>query len=180
MLVGNLLVIDDSTVFRSLTKGPMAFPQVFEEIIDFIRNDTNSSYKISVGTDSQVGSKTVFVSCIHVHRLGKGAIGFLHKCEMQRPVRNLREKIYMETCSSLQLAYLFDDNRIKRIYQNFGRCDEMKGISFEFHIDVGTKGQTKALINEMVGMVKGLNFVPKIKPDSYCASSFADKYTKAM
>jgi len=32
----------------------------------------------------------------------------------------------------------------------------------------------------MVGMVKGLNFVPKIKPESYCASCFADRYTKAM
>lgn len=180
MLIGNVLVIDESTVFRSLSKGSMTFSQVFEEIIDFIRSDTGASYRISVGTDSQVGSKTVFVSCIHVHRLGKGAIGFLHKCEMQRPVINLREKIYLETCSSLQLAYLFDDERVQRIYQTFGKCDEARGISFEFHIDVGSKGQTKALINEMVGMVKGLNFVPKIKPDSYCASSFADKYTKAM
>jgi predicted RNase H-related nuclease YkuK (DUF458 family) len=55
-----------------------------------------------------------------------------------------------------------------------------KGITFEFHIDIGKKGETKVLINEMVGMVKGLNFVPKIKPDSFCASCFADRYTKAI
>jgi len=46
-------------------------------------------------------------------------------------------------------------------------------VTFEFHIDIGKRGETKALINEMVGMVSGLNFIPKIKPDSYCASCFA-------
>lgn len=180
MLLGNALTIDESTVFRSLKKDGLNFEQVCCDIIEFIKADTDCSYSISVGTDSQVGTKTVFVSCILIHRIGKGAIGFLHKYDMQRPVMNLREKIYLETCASLQLAYLFDEERIKRIYQAVGSGVQSRGITFEFHIDVGTKGQTKSLINEMVGMVKGLNFVPKIKPDSYCASTFADKYTKAM
>lgn len=180
MLLGNSLTIDENTIFRSMKKNGLHFEQVFCDIIEFIKADTDSSYRISVGTDSQVGSKTVFVSCIHIHRIGKGAIGFLHKYEMQRPVINLREKIYLETCASLQLAYLFDNNRMKRINQAIDQNKHRKTISFEFHIDIGTKGQTKSLINEMIGMVKGLNFLPKIKPDSYCASSFADKYTKAM
>lgn len=180
MLLGNVLSFDENTVFRSIGKGYLTFEQVYEEIIGFIKSDSNCSYRISVGTDSQVGSSTVFVSCILVHRVGKGAIGFLHKSEIARPIRNLREKIYLETCASLQLAYLFDEERINKIYKAVGGDGKSRGVTFEFHIDVGTKGQTKSLINEMVGMVKGLNFVPKIKPDSYCASSFADKYTKAM
>ncbi|MCX7710052.1 MAG: ribonuclease H-like YkuK family protein [Clostridia bacterium] len=175
MLLGNSIVIDESTTFRSLRKGEVTFNDVYADILEFIGGDLNCAYRISIGSDSQVSSKSVFVTCIHVHRIGKGAIGFLHKSEMQRPIRNLREKIYLETCTSLQLAYLFDDEKICRIKEMLG-----KNISFEFHIDVGTKGQTKALISEMVGMVKGLNFEPKIKPDSYCASCFADKYTKAM
>ena len=180
MLLGNSLTIDENTVFRSMKKDGLNFEQVFRDIMDFIRADTDSSYRISVGTDSQVGSKTVFVSCIHVHRIGKGAIGFLHRYDIQRPVTNLREKIYLETCASIQLAYLFGEDRMKRIRQAVCKNGKKEGISFEFHIDVGTKGPTKSLINEMVGMVKGLNFIPKIKPDSYCASSFADKFTKAM
>ncbi len=180
MLLGNALIIDENTVFRSLKKDALNFEQVCCDIIEFIKADTDCSYRISVGTDSQVGTKTVFVSCILIHRIGRGAIGFLHKYELERPVLNLREKIYLETCASLQLAYLFDEERMKRIRQAVGPCGENKGVFFEFHIDVGTKGPTKNLINEMVGMVKGLNFIPKIKPDSYCASSFADKYTKAM
>mgnify|MGYP000217862689 CR=1 FL=1 len=115
MLLGNALVIDKNTIFRNLRNDRMNFDQLYEEIINFIKADTNSSYKISVGTDSQVADKTVFVSCILVHRVGKGATGFLHKCEIQRPVRNLREKIYLETCASLQLAYLFDEEKIEHI-----------------------------------------------------------------
>lgn len=180
MLLGKSLYIDENTVFRSLKKDGLNFEQVCCDIIEFIKADTDCSYRISVGTDSQVGSKTVFVSCILIHRVGRGAIGFLHKYEMQRPVLNLREKIYLETCASLQLAYLFDEERMKRICQAVGSGGQGRGVTFEFHIDVGTKGQTKSLISEMVGMVKGLNFIPKIKPDSFCASTFADKYTKAM
>lgn len=180
MLLGNALSFEENTVFRSLGKGFMTFGEVYEEIIRFIKDDLNCSYRISIGTDSQVGSVTVFVTCIHVHRIGKGAIGFLHKSEIPRAVKSLREKIYLETCASLQLAYLFDDERINRIYKIIGANKKTRGIAFEFHIDVGTNGQTKGLINEMVGMAKGLNFIPKIKPDSYCASCFADRYTKAM
>lgn len=182
MLSGNTVELNENSIFRSLGKGDVTFKEAFDEIIKFVKADTNSSYKISIGTDSQVGNSTLFVTCIHVHRVGKGAIGFLHKSLMARPIKNLREKIYMETCISLQLAYLFDEEKIDHIYKALGKDGQSsaKGITFEFHIDIGAKGETKALINEMVGMVSGLNFIPKIKPDSYCASSFADRYTKAI
>lgn len=182
MLSGNTIEFDENSVFRSLGKGDVTFKEAFAEIVKFIKADTNSSYKISIGTDSQVGNGTLFVTCIHVHRVGKGAIGFLHRSLMSRPIKNLREKIYMETCISLQLAYLFDEEKIGLIYEALGQNDKSrtKGVAFEFHIDIGKKGETKTLINEMIGMVSGLNFIPKIKPDSYCASSFADRYTKAI
>lgn len=121
MLLGNTLVFDESTVFRSLRKDNLTFDDVFENIVEFIKSDINSSYRISIGTDSQVGKGTVIVSCIHVHRIGKGAIGFLHKCYMSRALRNLREKIYMETCTSLQLAYLFEESKIKKITDMLGK-----------------------------------------------------------
>ncbi len=180
MLLGGSLTFDENTLFQSLQKHSMTLDDVCSDIINFIKNDTNSSYKISIGTDSQVGGKSVFVTCIHVHRIGKGAVGFLHRNEVPRVIRNLREKIYMETCASLQLAYMLEGDRMDRIRSAVGKNSKSKGVTFEFHIDVGTHGETKALINEMVGMVNGLDFIPRIKPDSYCASCFADKYTKAM
>lgn len=180
MLKGNNIILDQNTIFRSLAKGDLTFKEVLEEIVNYIKVDPNNLYKISIGTDSQVKISSVFVTCIHVHRVGKGAIGFLHKSEISRPIKNLREKIHMETCISLQLAYLFDEESMKRIFDALGIYRKKNGISYEFHIDVGPRGETKALINEMTGMVRGLNFTPKIKPESYCASCFADRYTKAI
>jgi predicted RNase H-related nuclease YkuK (DUF458 family) len=76
---------------------------------------------------------------------------------------------------------MFDEQKIYRINKVLGQHrDKGNEVTFEFHIDVGEKGETKTLIGEMVGMVKGLSFIPKIKPESYCASSFADRYTKAI
>jgi len=46
------------------------------------------------------------------------------------------------------------------------------------HIDVGTQGETKELIREIVGMVTGSGYQAAIKPDSFGASKVADKYTK--
>lgn len=177
-------LFDDSQpmAFKNTSKNYDSFDDVFRDIINFIWQDRDASYRISVGTDSQVCNKTVFVTCIHVHRVGKGAIGFLHRSEIPRRVKSLREKIYIETCLSLKVAYMFDDSKMKTIDDILTQSHKgkRKHVTFEFHIDIGEKGETKVLIGEMVGMVKGINFTPKIKPDSYCASSYADRYTKAM
>lgn len=172
----------DEMTFKSMRKSYNGFDEVFEDILGFIKEDRDASYRISVGTDSQVYDHTVFITCIHVHRIGKGAIGFLHRCEVPRRMNNLREKIYRETCLSLQVASLFDDSKMEKINSTIISPEDIggKNVSFEFHIDIGVNGETKTLINEMVGMVKGINFTPKIKPDSYCASCYADRYTKAM
>jgi uncharacterized protein len=180
MQPADVLCFDENTVFKSMRRDFLRFDDVYGEIINFINADSNSSYKISIGTDSQVARHTVYVSCIHVHRIGRGAIGFLHQGMLSRPIINLREKIFLETYASLQLAYMFDDDKISNLCRMVEGNNKSKGITFEFHIDIGTKGQTKTLINEMTGMVKGLSFIPKIKPDSYCASCFADRYTKTI
>ncbi len=51
-------------------------------------------------------------------------------------------------------------------------------LNVEIHLDVGENGPTKDLIKEVVGMVVGSGFAAKIKPDSYGASTVADRYTK--
>jgi len=48
---------------------------------------------------------------------------------------------------------------------------------FEIHVDVGENGATKAMIQELVGMVRAHNFEARIKPESYAASNVADKHT---
>lgn len=169
----------DTTIFHSVRFGAQPFHKIFRHIIDFIREDRGARYCISVGSDSQTSSKsTLFATCIIVHRIGKGAIGFYTRQRVGRPIMNLREKLSLETLSSLQLTYLFDEDRIGQIYDilSQGRGD----VDFEFHIDIGENGPTRAYISEMVGMAKGLYFIPRIKPESYCASSYADKHSKSL
>lgn len=47
----------------------------------------------------------------------------------------------------------------------------------EIHIDVGSLGPTRDMIKEVVGMVNGNGFTAKTKPESWGASSVADKHT---
>jgi len=44
----------------------------------------------------------------------------------------------------------------------------------EIHTDIGQVGETKEMIKEIVGMVKGNGFEVKIKPESFGATSVAD------
>jgi len=47
----------------------------------------------------------------------------------------------------------------------------------EIHIDVGALGPTRDMIREVVGMVNGNGFTARTKPESWGASSVADKHT---
>ena len=51
-------------------------------------------------------------------------------------------------------------------------------FNIEIHLDVGSNGATKTLVKEVVGMVSGSGYPCRIKPDSYGASTVADRYTK--
>jgi len=50
-------------------------------------------------------------------------------------------------------------------------------FNLTIHVDVGPNGETRQMIHEVVGMIKGSGFAVKTKPDSYGASSVADRHT---
>ena len=50
-------------------------------------------------------------------------------------------------------------------------------FDFEVHVDIGSKGKTKEMLQEIIGMVRGSGFNVKTKPESYGASKVADRYT---
>ncbi|OPY58666.1 MAG: hypothetical protein A4E55_00718 [Pelotomaculum sp. PtaU1.Bin035] len=154
--------------FISPSKGRMDFDEMMSDIIQYIKGLPTSSYKIIIGSDSQVKRETSFVSAIIVHRLGKGARYYYRK-KTQRKIKSLRQKIFYETALSLELGGM-----INKYFSNSGFDD----LKVEIHIDVGNHGETKNLIREVVGMVTGSGFRAKIKPDAYGASSVADKHTK--
>lgn len=154
--------------FVSPTKGVMDFEEVFQDVLAFASPYPLDNYRLIIGTDSQVSKdETCFVTALVVHREGKGG-RFYFSREKERHVRGLRQRIFYEASLSLALA-LEVTEALSFLGQDF---------NVEIHLDIGDKGATRDLIKEVVGMVVGSGFDARIKPDSYAATSVADRYTK--
>lgn len=154
--------------FVSPSKGPISFDEMFDDIIRFVQELPDCRYRVIIGTDSQFGSETAFVTAVIVHRHGRGA-RYYYCRDKERVGRSLRQRIFYEASRSLGIASLL----AARFAEN-GYAD----LDVEIHLDVGENGETRELIREVVGMVVGSGFDARIKPDSYGASKVADKYTK--
>lgn len=154
--------------FISPSRGVLSFDAMFQDILAFVEEVPQASYKLIVGTDSQTHDDICFVTAVIVHRLGKGARYYYQK-HRQRKIQSLRQKLFYETSLSLGVAGRLAD-RLNR--------DGCRSLNVEVHLDVGPNGETRDLIREIVGMVVGSGFSAKIKPESYGASKVADRYTK--
>lgn len=130
--------------------------------------DPGCLYKIIVGTDSQAvhNSTPDFVTALVVQRVGKGGRYFWRRTNAYF-VHNLRERIIQEVLLSIEAA-----NKLLELL----RAHPDLRFEFELHIDVGDNGKTNTLIAEVSGIVRGYNYPFKTKPESYAASSVADKH----
>lgn len=159
-------------MFTSPTKGELSLEGAVKEISNYINEEPDSFYRVVIGSDSQ-GKRTNgkeqldFVSAIVVHRVGRGARYFWRKEKLVKHI-SLKEKIYTETTMSLSLASEFVP--ILRAKVSPTKYD------FEIHIDVGPLGPTRDMIKEVVGMVQGSGYKARTKPESWGASSVADKH----
>lgn len=183
MINRNLYYLNNM-IFTNSTNHHMTFEDVFNNILFFIEQDPTALYKLAIGTDSHVKSFSRFISAIHLHRIGqdgigKGAWGCIKEYIVPRRISSLREKISFETSLTQELLFLFDYNRVSQILDILVPYSD-KGADFtiEAHIDIGRKGATRDLVSEMLGRFSGMDVETKIKPDSYAASSYADRYTK--
>ena len=159
--------------FYSPTKGSMTLGKIVNEITSFVDEDPKSFYSVVIGSDSQVkhnnGIKQCdFVTAIVVYRKGRGAKYFWKKEKVVK-VPVLRDRIYTETVRSLNTAHELVPVLMERIPED--------RYNFEIHIDVGPNGKTRDMIKEVVGMVNGYGYTAKTKPESWGASSVADKHT---
>ncbi|OGM20600.1 hypothetical protein A2955_03195 [Candidatus Woesebacteria bacterium RIFCSPLOWO2_01_FULL_37_19] len=159
--------------FYSPSKGSLNLAQIVSEVGSFVDEEPSSFYSLIIGTDSQTrrinGKAEIdFVSAIVIYRKGRGGRYFWKKeKKFQKPV--LRDKIYTETLMSLDLA--------QKIVPLVRKLISPAKYDLEIHIDVGSLGPTREMIREVVGMVTGNGFTAKTKPDSWGASSVADKHT---
>jgi predicted RNase H-related nuclease YkuK (DUF458 family) len=166
------LKVDSKKRFLSPSKGELSVTQTIDEIAHFVDEQSDDFYRLIIGTDSQTrrnGGKpeTDFVTAIVIYRKGRGARYFWRK-ERHNDIPRLRDKIYTETLMSLDFAQIIVPKIRKRI--------SPAKYDLEIHIDVGPLGPTREMIREVVGMVNGNGYVAKTKPESWGASSVADKY----
>jgi len=201
-LAVSLGVMTKQALFNSSYGLKLSIPQVVSEVVGFMKLDTKRRYKITIGSDSeQVGREDVgsrdhkgqtlqnfsskkvaggnltgkprssrgqadFVTAIVVHRVGNGGRYFWRRLEFGT-FHTLRDRIIKEVMLSLEIAQ-----------EVLAELKRMKNISFDFevHADVGENGETKAMIQEVVGMIRAYNFEPKTKPGSYAATNVADRH----
>ncbi len=78
---------------RSPTYGKVSYEKMIDIIKDFINESPDSTYHISVGTDSQNGNYTKMVIVIVVHRLGSGGI-FFYEIKNVKRIDNLSQKFF--------------------------------------------------------------------------------------
>ena len=76
-----------------------------------------------------------------------------------------------------EMVYMLNDELMDALYDFTSKYKNFD-CKLEAHIDVGTKGETRKLIREMVGYFEGIGIDAKIKPDSFVASSYANRYSK--
>ncbi len=158
----------EKLLFNSSLGLKFSVNQVVSEVIRFMEGDLKRRYKITIGTDSLrlVDGRADFVTAVVVHRVGNGGRYFWRRLELGK-FHTLRDRIIKEVLLSLEVAQKILDE-----FQNFKKVD----FDFEIHADIGEHGPTKAMINEVVGMIRAYNFEARTKPESYAASHVADRH----
>lgn len=147
----------------------LEIPEIVREILAFMRADEKRHYKVIIGTDSEhlVTKNADFVTAVVVHRVGNGGRYFWRHIELGK-FHTLRDRIIQEVLLSLEIA--------KEVLVELRKEAYMIPWEFEIHADVGENGATKALIQEVVGMIRANNFEARTKPNSYAASKVADRH----
>jgi hypothetical protein len=161
--------------FYNPTKGNLSVQDVMDEMISYLKEKPEKFYDIIVGCDSSSGQEPHFPVAVVVLRVGEGGRFFLKKIGYHnRKFYNWKERILEEVLLSCELALYLRENFEKRIKA----VDSSLRYQFRYiHADVGEAGQTKDMIKEVTGLIRGNGFEPKIKPESFAASVVADRYT---
>jgi predicted RNase H-related nuclease YkuK (DUF458 family) len=155
--------------FESPTEGRLSLEQMFGSIMAYIEADPDARYQLIVGSDSHTRHESYFVTAIVICRVGKGGRFFFSRSR-RRAIRSLRQKVMFETSLSLTVA--------ARVTELLEASNVTEHVDVEIHIDVGTTGETRDLIHEIVGMVTGSGYRARIKPNAFGASTVADRFTK--
>ena len=163
--------------FYNPTCGQLKINQVIEEMIKYMGEKSHKFYDIIVGCDSSSGQDPNFPVAVVILRKGEGGRFFLKKINyknnpaVNRKFQNWKMRILEEVLLSCQLALYLKEKLTEKIKSN----------SFNYqlryiHADIGENGITKDMIKEVISLIRGNGFEPKIKPEAFVASTIADRY----
>ncbi len=154
--------------FHNPNLGEMSFDEVISTVVSEMQGHPKDKFELLIGTDSSSTNHHLdLVSAIVLHKIGRGGRYFWTR-RRERKTPSLRHQIWREAWLSLELA----QHVMRRL-----ESESMLQFDLEIHVDIGENGRTKALIDEVVGMIIGSGLSVRIKPDAYAASSVADKHT---
>jgi predicted RNase H-related nuclease YkuK (DUF458 family) len=158
--------------FFNPTKGNLKIEGVIKEIFNYISEKPEKFYDIIVGCDSSSGEEPHFPVAVVILRKGEGGRFFLKKIGYKnRKFYNWKTRILEEVLLSCELALFLRENVENKL--------KLNPFNYQFryiHADIGENGQTKDMIKEVTGLIRGNGFEPKIKPESFVASTVADRY----
>lgn len=162
--------------FFNPTKGNLSIGEVIKEMIGYMAEKPHALYEVIVGCDSSSSQEPTFPAVVVVLRKGEGGRFFLKRVRYAegRKFYNLHERILEEVLLSCQLALFLRENFEGEIQEKHPE------ITYQFqyiHADIGQHGPTKDMIKEVTGLIRGNGFEPKIKPESFAASTVADRYS---
>jgi len=161
--------------FFSPTKGKLTIPEVLQELIAYISEKPEKFYDIIVGCDSSSSEEPHFPLVLAVLRVGEGGRFFLKNIAYKdRKFYNWKQRILEEVLLSCQFALYLREVFDKEIKSQLSSFD----YQFRYiHADIGENGATRDMVKELTGLIRGNGFEPKIKPESFVASSVADRYS---
>lgn len=158
-------------IFRNIYNQYFSFWETIEGIVSYIKEEPRRTYKITIGSDSRASAESAIVSAVAVLKVGNGG-RYFWAVSKTRKFYSLKERIYQETISSATLAQEVKSALKEKLGEEFFWNNQIS-----VHIDIGKNGPTAELIEGATGMIKGLGFIPVIKPDSFAASIVADRHT---
>lgn len=162
-------------VFNSPSYGKLDWPNVVGKIVWFLGLDTEASYDVIIGTDSEAqNGEADFVTAVIVHKKGRGGVYFWGRQKVKN-LYSLKQRIWHEATISLTMAQNVVDD-----FTKVGLFNPTAGsgriLNLEIHVDIGPNGKTRELISDIVGMIRANGFKVATKPSSWGASHVADRH----
>ena len=159
--------------FYNPTRGNLNFKEVLQEMVSYMNEKPEQFYDIIVGCDSPSDESPHFPAVVVVLRVGEGGRFFLKKINYKnRKFHHWKERILQEVLLSCELALCLREN-----FESKYLSQKYKYQFRYIHADIGENGATRDMIKEVIGLIRGNGFEPVIKPQSYVASTVADRYT---